>query len=271
MAQRLRSTIASGPRDELQMSLVEHLDELRSRIIKVAIAFILVAIVAWFFRAQVFEWLLAPADVLGGELYFTSVTAPIITDVKITLYVGLMITLPWAIYQGWSFIAPAVGTGGRLFTYTLTALSSLLFLGGAAFGYYLVMPLAMDFLIGWGGDRFEQIITADTYLAFVTRFLLAFGVAFEVPAATYVGAKLGIINAPALRKYRRHALMVNLVAAALITPADPFSLVLLAVPLILLYEVSIFIARAVNPVDPEEELEEYDPEDEEDEEDTDGR
>lgn len=263
----LRSTLAGGQRDELQMSLVEHLDELRSRIIRIAIAFILVAIVAWFFREQVFDWLMAPAEVLGGELFFTGVTTPIVTDVKITLYVGLMITLPWALYQGWAFVAPAVGTGGRLFTYTLTALSSLLFLGGAAFGYYLVMPLAMDFLIDWGGDRFEQIITADTYLSFVTRFLLAFGVAFEVPAATYVGAKLGLINAPGLRKYRRHALMVNLVLAALITPADPFSLVMLAVPLILLYEVSIFIARAVNPVDPEEEIEEYDPEDEEDRED----
>lgn len=97
-------------------------------------------------------------------------------------------------------------------------------------------------------DRFEQIITAETYLSFVTRFLLGFGIAFEVPAAVYVGAKLGLVDTPLLRKYRRHAILVNVLLAALLTPADPFSMVLMAVPLVALYEVSILVARRVNPV-----------------------
>ncbi|WP_207890250.1 twin-arginine translocase subunit TatC [Rubrobacter taiwanensis] len=230
------------------MTIVEHLDELRSRIIRVGIAFVAVVVVAWFFRVPVFNWLLAPAERLGGQLNFTGVTGAIMTDIKITLYVGLMLTLPWALYQAWAFVVPAVGEVGRAFTYTLVTLASLLFLAGAAFAYYFVLPFAMNFLIGWGGDRFQPIITGDAYLSFVMRFLLAFGIAFEVPAATYVGAKLGLITAPTLRRFRRHAIIVNAVVAAVLTPAEPFSMIMMMIPLTLLYEVSILIARYVNPV-----------------------
>jgi sec-independent protein translocase protein TatC len=247
MASRLRLPTAS--RDEAEMTIIEHLDELRSRIIKVGIAFVAVVVVAWFFRVQVFEWLLSPAEEsLGGRLNFTGVTGAIMTDIKITLYVGLMITLPIILYQAWAFVVPAVGEVGRAFTYTLITLASGLFLAGAAFSYYLVMPFAMNFLIGWGDDRFNPIITGDAYLSFIMRLLLAFGIAFEVPAATYVGAKLGLITAPMLRRFRRHAIMVNALLAAVLTPAEPFSMIMMMIPLVFLYEVSIQIARYVNPV-----------------------
>ncbi|AHY47030.1 tatC: twin arginine-targeting protein translocase TatC [Rubrobacter radiotolerans] len=236
------------PSDEANMTLVEHLDELRSRIIKVALVFVVGAIFGWIFKAYVFDFLMAPApETMDETLQFTSVTDPIFTDLKLALYTGLMITLPVLFYQAWAFVAPAVGEMGRLFTYTLITLASLLFVGGVAFGYYLVLPIALNFLIGWDPSRFSEIITAEAYLRFITRFLLAFGVAFEVPAATFVGAKMGLVNAEFMRKYRRHAIMVNAVIAAFITPADPFSMIMLAVPLVLLYEVSIFIAARVNP------------------------
>jgi sec-independent protein translocase protein TatC len=251
MARRLR--LPSRPRDEARMTLIEHLDELRSRIIRVAVAFFAVAIVAWFFRAQIYERLLEPSGL--EDLKFTAVTAPIITDIKLTLYAAFLLTLPILIYQAWAFIAPAVGEVGRAFTYVLIALSSSLFLAGVAFGYFIVLPLGLDFLLNYASDRYEQIITADTYLAFVTRFLLAFGIVFELPAATYVGATLGLINAPMLRRYRRHAIVVNTILAAALTPGqDPFSMILMAVPMILMYEASIMIARFINPVAPEEPL-----------------
>ncbi|MGH3089452.1 MAG: twin-arginine translocase subunit TatC [Rubrobacteraceae bacterium] len=253
------------------MTLIDHLGELRSRILKVGIAFVLASIVAWFFREPIYYFLLDPGgELLGDRLQFTNVTAPIFTDVKLALYTGLMVTLPILFYQAWAFVAPAVGEMGRIFTYTLIGLASSLFVGGVAFGYYLVLPLALNFLIGWDPDRFQQIITTDAYLQFVTRFLLAFGVAFEVPAATFVGAKLGLVDAAFMRKYRRHAIMVNALVAAMITPADPFSMIMLAIPLILLYEVSILIAAKVNPapgvatpaeLDDDEDLEESDDED----------
>ncbi len=243
------------PRDEAQMSLIEHLDELRSRIIKVAVAFFAVAIVAWFFRIQIYEWLLEPAPSLEGRLNFTSITAPILTDVKLTLYTAFLLTVPILLYQAWAFVAPAVGEMGRAFTYILISLASSLFLAGVAFGYFVVLPIGIDFLLGWDPERYEEIITADTYLGFVTRFLLAFGIVFEFPAATYVGAKLGLVTAPFLKSYRKHAIVVNTILAAALTPGqDPFSMVLMAIPMIFMYEVSIIIARFVNPVTPEEEL-----------------
>ena len=251
MAGRLRLPSRSrGPRDEARMTLIEHLDELRSRIIKVGVAFIVASVVAWFFRAQIFEWLLAPAgDALHGKLNVTSVTEQLFTDMKLALYVGFLLTIPVLLYQAWAFVAPAVGEMGRAFTYTIITLASALFLAGVAFGYFVVLPIGTQILLGWAPDRYNTIITSQFYLQFVTRFLLAFGIVFEFPAATYVGAKLELVDAPLLKRYRRHAIVINTVLAAALTPGqDPFSMILMAVPMILMYEVSIIIARYVNPV-----------------------
>ena len=249
MAGRLRLPSRSrDPRDEVRMTLIEHLGELRSRIIKVAIAFFLVAILAFLFVRRIFEFLLAPAPQLKGKLFVTGVTEPLITDIKLALFTALLLTIPIILYQGWAFIAPAVGDLGRTFTYILITLASSLFLAGVAFGYYVVLPIGLDFLFAYGGDRYNEIISGEKYLPFVTRFLLAFGIVFEFPAATYVGAKLELVDAPLLKKYRKHAIVLNTVLAAALTPGqDPFSMVLMAVPMIVMYEISIFIARYVNP------------------------
>ncbi len=231
------------------MTLIEHLGELRSRIIKVGVAFFAVAVVAWFFRPQIFDFLLAPAPTLEGQLNFTSPTEALIADVKLTLYTAFLFTIPVLLYQAWAFVAPAVGEMGRAFTYVLIALASSLFLAGVAFGYFVVLPIGIDFLLDWGGDRYKPLIISERYLAFVTRFLLAFGIVFEFPAATYVGAKLELVDAPFLKRYRRHAIVINTVLAAALTPGqDPFSMILMAIPMILMYELSIIIARYVNPI-----------------------
>jgi sec-independent protein translocase protein TatC len=232
------------------MTLIEHLDELRSRIIKVGVAFVAVSIVAWFFRKQIFDWLLAPAgDALDNKLNVTAVTEQLFTDMKLALYVGFVLTIPILLYQAWAFVAPAVGDVGRTFTYTIITLASALFLAGVAFGYFVVLPIGTQILLTWDTERYETIITSQYYLSFVTRFLLAFGIVFEFPAATYVGAKLELVDAPFLRRYRRHAIVINTVLAAALTPGqDPFSMILMAVPMILMYELSILIARYVNPV-----------------------
>lgn len=248
------------------MTLIEHLGELRSRIIKVAVAFFVVSIVAFLFVGRIFEFLLAPAPELGGELNVTGVTEPLITDIKLALYTAFLLTIPIILYQAWAFVAPAVGDLGRAFTYTLITLASSLFLAGVAFGYFVVLPIGLDFLFAYGGDRYEEIITGDKYLPFVTRFLLAFGVVFEFPAATYVGAKLELVDAPFLRRYRKHAVVLNTVLAAALTPGqDPFSMILMAIPMIVMYEVSIAIAARVNPVPEPEEDSEEEPEDAEEE------
>jgi sec-independent protein translocase protein TatC len=247
MAGRLR--LPSRPRDEARMTLIEHLDELRSRIIKVGVAFFVAAVAAWFFRKQIFAALLEPAPPLKGQLNVTSVTEALFTDVKLALYVAFLLTIPVLLYQAWAFVAPAVGEMGRTFTYVLITLASSLFLAGVAFGYFVVLPIGISFLLDWDPERYDAIITSGNYLSFVTRFLLAFGIVFELPAATYVGAKLELIDAPFLKKYRRHAIVINAILAAALTPGqDPFSMILMAVPMVLMYELSIIIARYVNPV-----------------------
>ena len=230
------------------MTLIEHLGELRSRIIKVGIAFVAATTVAWFLRVRIYDLLLAPAPELQGKLYVTSVAEQFISDMKLALWAAFVVTIPVMLYQAWAFVAPAVGEMGRVFTYILIALASSLFLAGIVFGYLFVLPAGLHFLLNWATDRYETIITPSYYLAFTTRFLLACGLVFELPAATYVCAKLELIDASLLTRYRRHAIVANTILAAAITPSpDPFSMILLAIPLIFMYELSIIIARYVNP------------------------
>ena len=256
MAGRLR--IPVGPRDEARMTLIEHLEEFRSRLFRVAVAFVLVCIGTWIFRRQIFDWLIEPANI--EKLTYMGPAQALMTDVKLSLFSAFLITVPVVIYQIWMFVAPAVGDVGRAFTYVIVTLSSLLFLAGVAFGYYAVLPVGLEFLLTYEQDRFEALPTADTYLPFITRTLLAAGIVFELPAATYVGAKLGLVTSSVLKRFRKHALIFNAVLAAALTPSpDPFSMILMAVPLAIMYELSIIIARFVNPMVPHDEAMEHSP------------
>lgn len=256
MANRLSPPRAeNSTRYEAQMTLIEHLDELRVRIFKVLVAFIAAAAVSFYFNQELLDLMLEPSGL--QNLKFTAPAEGFFTSVKLSLWAAFVLTVPVILYQGWSFVAPAVGDLGRVFTYITIALASSLFLAGVAFGYLITLPVAMDFLLSWNEGSFEEIITGNYYLSFSTKLLLAFGIAFELPAATYVGARMELIDAPMLRTYRRHALVVVAIASAMLTPPDPLSMILMMIPLVGLYEVSIFIARAVNPVserpDPDDE------------------
>ena len=256
MSGRLR--LPTRPRDEARMTLIEHLEELRRRIFRVGIAFVVVAIAAGFFVDDIFYWLLEPSGL--SDLNFMGPAQALLTDIKLVLFSAFLLTLPILIYQAWMFVAPAVGEMGRVTTYIVVTLSSALFLVGVVFGYYIVLPIGLQFLLGYAPDRYNEVITADFYLPFVTRFLLAFGIVFELPAAAYVGAKLGLVTAPMLKRYWRHALVVGAVLAAALTPGqDPFSMVFMALPLYLMYGLSIIIARFVNPMIPHEEALEASP------------
>lgn len=273
MASRLRSP--ARVRDEARMTLIEHLGELRSRIIKIAAVFVLAAIVTWFFRERLFYFLLAPAgdEFQNQTLVVTAVGEQFISDMKLALWSAFVLAIPVLLYQAWAFVAPAVGDMGRVTTYIVITLASSLFLAGIAFGYYFVLPAGLQFLLFWDSDRYETMITPTYYLSFTTRFLLACGIVFELPAATYVCAKLGLIDANLLKKYRKHAVVGNTILAAAITPSpDPFTMIMLAVPLVAMYELSIVIARYVNPTtevtahelartdEADEEPEDYEPE-----------
>ena len=276
MASRLR--IPTRARDDARMTLIEHLGELRSRIIKVAAVFVLAAIVMWFYRTPLFYALLEPAgdQFQGQRLAVTAVGEQFVSDMKLALWAAFVLTIPVLLYQAWAFVAPAVGDMGRVTTYIVITLASSLFLAGIAFGYFFVLPAGLQFLLNWdsGADgRYRTIITPTFYMSFTTRFLLACGLVFELPAATYVCAKLGLIDANLLKKYRKHAVVGNTILAAAITPSpDPFTMIMLAIPLLIMYELSIVIARYVNPTtevtahelartdDSDDEPEDYEPE-----------
>ncbi len=233
-------------RYEARMTIIDHLGELRSRIFKVLVVFIAAAAVAFYFNQELLRLMLEPSGL--DELNFTAPAESFFTSVKLSLWAAFVLTVPVILYQGWAFVMPAVGDVGRVFTYITIALASSLFLAGVFFGYSLTLPVAMNFLLNWNGELFNSIITGNQYLSFATRLLLAFGIAFELPAATYVGARLELIDAQMLRKYRRHSLVVIAIASAMLTPPDPFSMLLMMVPLLTLYEGSVLIARYVNPV-----------------------
>ncbi len=280
MASRLRTPLSV--REDARMTLIEHLGELRSRIIKIAIVFVLAAVVAWFFRKGLFYFLLAPAgdEFQGQKLVVTAVGEQFVSDMKLALWAAFVLAIPVLLYQAWAFVAPAVGDMGRVTTYIVITLASSLFLAGIAFGYYFVLPAGLQFLLFWDNDRYTTMITPTYYLSFTTRFLLACGIVFELPAATYVCAKLGLIDANLLKKYRKHAIVGNTILAAAITPSpDPFTMIMLTIPLLIMYELSIVIARYVNPttevtahelartddegdepVDDDQDREDYDPE-----------
>jgi sec-independent protein translocase protein TatC len=237
------------------MTLIEHLEELRSRLFKIALAFVVAVVVTWYLKGRIFEWLLEPSGL--ERLRFLGPAQALMTDIKLSLFAAFVLTIPVIIYQTWMFVAPAVGTVGRVFTYVIVTLSSLLFLAGIVFTYYVVLPVGLQFLLTYQQERYEAVITGEYYLPFVTRALLGGGIVFELPAATFVGAKLGLVGPDLFRRYRKHALVLNFLLAAALTPSpDPFSMILLAIPLTVMYEVSILIARFVKPFeglrDPEE-------------------
>src|SRR5688500_3883506 len=177
--------------------------------IKVCFSYFLLVNLAILFIRKIFYFLMAPAQQLKGELFVTGVTEPLITDIKLALFTALLLTIPIILYQGWAFVAPAVGDIGRAFTYILITLPSSLFLAGIAFGYYVVLLIGLDCLFADEGYRYSEFISVQKYWPFVTRFVLAFGIVFDLTTATYVGAKIELFEAPLLKKYRKHAIILD--------------------------------------------------------------
>ena len=154
-----------------------------------------------------------------------------------------MAALPVIFYQLWSFVSPGLYRKEKILVLPLVAASTLLFIGGAAFCYYLILPIALSFLIGYSGDLLSPIITVGSYISFTGMLLLAFGFGFEIPVVAYFLGKIGIITTRTLIKGRRYAVVFIIILAAILTPPDFTTQILLAVPLYVLYEISIIIVH----------------------------
>jgi sec-independent protein translocase protein TatC len=231
------------------MPFLDHLEELRRRIIWALLALAICAVLGFFVVTEldVIGILERPFQSVmpGQNLLFTSPTTPVVVTFKLAFVVGFILALPIIAFQAWSFFSPALYEHEKRLVIPAIGVGFLLFLAGIAMAYFFVLPLGLNFLLGFQAESLEPIITIDEYLKFATRLILAFGIIFEMPVVLVLLGLLGIVTPEGLRKYRRHAVVVLAISAALLTPADIGTMFMLFTPMILLYEMSIWLVRIV--------------------------
>jgi sec-independent protein translocase protein TatC len=224
------------------MPFLDHLEELRRRLLKSIVAVVVMTLVAFYFSDELMRFLIAP---LGDiKLHVTEVTGSFYAYLKVSLVTGVVAASPIVFYQLWSFVAPGLYRHEKARVLPLVLASTLLFLIGAGFCYLVVLPFSLKFLIGFSGDLLSPIITVGSYLTFAGMLMLAFGLGFEIPVVAYFLGKIGLISSRFLSKGRRYAIVLILIVAAILTPTpDVATQLLLAGPLYLLYEVSIILVK----------------------------
>ncbi len=225
--------------------MMDHLREFRSRLVKALIAVGVGTIVAFFFNEQILSLLAEPYRIAvpGGSLAFFRPTEAFSTVMRLSLFGGVILASPVIFYQIWRFAAPALSPKEKRWAYPITFVFVFLFISGVLVGY-AALQRGLAFLLDFGGEALVPVIGADFYIKFATRFILAFGIAFEFPVFLFAAAAVGAVNSKKLRDNRRWALLIILVVAAIITPTgDPVTLTLLAAPLYLLYELTILAIR----------------------------
>lgn len=230
-------------RPEEELSVVEHLDELRRRIV-IAIGSLVVGFVAaYVFHEQLFRFLARPLPGDNRQLVTLSPTEGLFTVLKVSFWAALIVALPVCLYQLYAFVLPAITEQPRRRMLLVVAGVSVLFVGGAAFGFFVVLPVALDFLLGFGGDLFTNDLRAGEYYGFVTSLMLGTGLMFEVPIAMLAFARIGVVTAAMYRRQWRLAIVAIAVVAALLPGGDPLSMLLLMVPQIGLYLLGIWLAK----------------------------
>ena len=228
---------------EGNMSILRHLEELRTRIIRSLIAIAVGSGVSYFFIDEIMHYLTLPT---GGKLYYLQPAEAFFTYIKIAIFAGFLLALPVVFYQAWKFILPALTVRERTVIGILVPSSVLLFFGGLAFSFFLVLPAALQFFMGFGSESLQPMFTLHQYFDFVLAFILPFGAVFELPLVVIVFAKLGFIGSEFLQSKQRIVIFLSFVIGAVISPTpDIFTQSMIAVPLILLYELSYLVVRFV--------------------------
>jgi sec-independent protein translocase protein TatC len=235
-------------RSDDRLTLIEHLDELRRRLFICVLALIAGMIIAGVFNDRVFALLLRPLPPELTEITTLSPTEPFMVSFTIWLYSGIIMASPILIYEFWAFVGPAFTPGERRHILPVAGICAALFLGGVVFGYVFVLPRGLSVLLGWNSEFFNVQTRAREYLTFVAWFLVAFGAVFEMPVVLIGMVRLGVIDRQTLKKKRKFAVLIMAAVAAIATPSqDVFSMLAMFVPLLVLYEVAIVIARFFEP------------------------
>lgn len=187
-----------------------------------------------------------------SKIIFTGLAEPFFTAVKISLFAGFFFALPFILYQVWAFIAPGLYEHEKKLVLPFVFWGTLMFVIGAAFAYYVVFPVGFKVLVQFGGGEFTAMPKMSEYVSFFGKLMLGFGIAFELPVVTYFLAKLGLVTDRTLIEFSRYAIVIIFILAAILTPPDLFSQLAMATPLLILYGISILIAKVVNPEKKEE-------------------
>jgi sec-independent protein translocase protein TatC len=230
-------------------SLLSHLVELRSRLIKISIAVIGMFIVLLPFSQRIFEVVSRPlVEVLPGQrMIATAVASPLLTPFKLTFFVALFVVMPVVLYQVWAFVAPGLYKKEKRFAFPMLGSSILLFYAGIAFAYFVVFELVFGFFASITPPSVEMMTDISQYLDFITKIFLAFGIAFEVPIATVLIVWTGLTTPEKLGKARPYVFLMAFIVGMFLTPPDVISQTLLAVPVYLLYELGILMSRIFAP------------------------
>jgi sec-independent protein translocase protein TatC len=227
------------PKQTKEMGFLDHLEELRSRIIKILVTVLIFSIVTYFFSERVIDFLARPV----AKVYFFSPTEAFAMRIKISIILGIILSVPVIFYHIWQFVIPGLFEREIKAVVPAVIFSTIFFIIGGSFCFFMVLPTAIKFLMGFGTEKLEPMIKIGSYISFVSYTTLAFGAVFELPIVSYFLGKLGIITDKTLRKGRRYAVLGILILAATITPPDLFSQIMLAIPLYILYEISIVVLK----------------------------
>lgn len=224
------------------MSLIDHLGELRGRIIVALVAMIIGTVVSYYYVDDIIQILIAPA----GKLYYTKPTEAFFTYMKISIISGLIVSSPVWFYQIWAFIIPALSKGEKKVTFLIVPSAISLFIIGVLFSYYLVLPTAIEFFIGFGTDGLQPLFSIGQYIDFVVGFIIPFGITFELPLIIVALGALGILSSQRVRKFRKIFILLAFIIGGAISPTpDMLSQTMIAGPMVLLYEISHGILRYI--------------------------
>lgn len=223
-----------------------HLEELRKRIVISAISVGVGFAISYGFKEKLFQILLRPLlSVMktGDKLIFTGLPEAFFTYLKVAFLSGLLLSTPIILYQFWMFVAPGLYRKEKRLMFPIIILSSFFFLGGSLFGYFVVFPFGFKFFLSFASETIQPLPSMKEYLSFSAKLLLAFGLVFELPLVLTFLSRLGIISVEFLKKNRKYALLLFFVGSAILTPPDVVTQVMMALPLMVLYEISIIGAR----------------------------
>lgn len=237
------------PIEDDKLPITDHLEELRWRLIKCVVAVIVGFVGTYAFARQIFNFLVAPLVKVmpaEGQLIYTSLPEAFITYLKVSFFAGLILATPVILYQLWKFIMPGLYEHERRYVIPFVIVATFFFLVGVLFAYYVVFPFGFAFFLGFATEDISALPSLKEYLNLATRMLLAFGVTFELPVVMFFLGKIGIVNHKMLAKQRKYAILIVVILASILTPPDVISQILLAIPLLGLYEVSIWVVWGID-------------------------